>query len=287
MTHQEIEANEIVERYVLHQLGPDERRAFQEHYFACDECFTRAQIEARFVAGVRDASRAGALAAQTETPQPARAFFPRGIFGWAIPALALILLVALALSAFWAISLRRENQRLAAQAEERNRELDRLQQLEARLRELESNDRALKEQKESLTKEIEQLKAQLAGSGRGRDDRLAQLNQTDIKAPVINIYPTGDPQRGAGSSEINHVQVPRGADGVVLILGDYKPGYATYRLEIKNASGQLLTTRAGLKQDKNGDLSVMFGRSLLSPGKFQLKLYGGQQAIAEYWILVE
>jgi hypothetical protein len=286
MTHQEIEANEIVERYVLHQLGPDDRRSFQDHYFGCDECFTRAQVEARFVAGVRSVSRAGVLA--VDQPHAQRQSFAGGIFGWAIPALALILLVTLGLSAFWAISLRRENQRLAvAQAEERNRELDRLQHLEAKLRELESSDRALREQKESLTKEIEQLKAKLPDTERGRDDRLGRVNQSDINVPVINIYPAGNPQRGTGTSEVNRVQVPSDVGRIVLILGDYKPGYSAYRLEIRNAAGRLVTTRARLKQDQNGDLSVKLSRTLLSPGKYQLKLYGAQQAIAEYWILVE
>jgi hypothetical protein len=47
---------------VRHKLPPDERRAFQEHYFACEECFEQVQITARLVAGVRRASRKGVLA---------------------------------------------------------------------------------------------------------------------------------------------------------------------------------------------------------------------------------
>ena len=59
MNHHEIEQDEIVERYVRHRLAADERLAFQEHYFACDECFAQVQTTARFVAGVRQAARAG------------------------------------------------------------------------------------------------------------------------------------------------------------------------------------------------------------------------------------
>ena len=66
MTHQEIEKNEVIERYVRHQLSPDERRAFQEHYFACEECFEAVQATARFIAGVREASRKGALATEAD-----------------------------------------------------------------------------------------------------------------------------------------------------------------------------------------------------------------------------
>ena len=59
MTHQEIEAGETIERYVRHRLPPDERRAFQEHYFNCEECFEQVQMTARLIAGVRQASRRG------------------------------------------------------------------------------------------------------------------------------------------------------------------------------------------------------------------------------------
>lgn len=59
MTHQEIQQQEIIERYVRHRLAPAERRAFQEHYFACAECFEQVQLTARFVTAVRQAARQG------------------------------------------------------------------------------------------------------------------------------------------------------------------------------------------------------------------------------------
>ena len=61
MTHQEINQNEIVERYLLHKLPPEERHAFQEHFFDCDDCFQQVQTTSRFIAGVRHASRRGLL----------------------------------------------------------------------------------------------------------------------------------------------------------------------------------------------------------------------------------
>jgi hypothetical protein len=64
MTHHEIEQQDIIERYVRHQLKPDERRAFQEHYFACDECFAAVESTAKFIAGVQRSARVGVLAEQ-------------------------------------------------------------------------------------------------------------------------------------------------------------------------------------------------------------------------------
>ncbi|MEW6130006.1 MAG: zf-HC2 domain-containing protein [Acidobacteriota bacterium] len=57
MNHREIDDNEIIERYARHQLSPEERRAFQEHYFACDACFDKVQMMARLIAGICEASR--------------------------------------------------------------------------------------------------------------------------------------------------------------------------------------------------------------------------------------
>jgi hypothetical protein len=68
MNHQEIEQQDIIERYVRRQLPPAERRAFQEHYFACDECFEQVQTTARFVAAVRQASRKGSFAESAAEP---------------------------------------------------------------------------------------------------------------------------------------------------------------------------------------------------------------------------
>lgn len=61
MLHSKIQDEEIVERYVRNQLVPEERQAFEEHFFGCDECFARLQTVDAFVAGIRDASARGLL----------------------------------------------------------------------------------------------------------------------------------------------------------------------------------------------------------------------------------
>ena len=118
MTHQEIQANEIIEQYVRGKLPTAEQRAFQEHLFECDECFQEAEFTARFVAGVLDASRTGVLTAhdQPERAGTVSAWFNQGwAFRWAMPALAASLLIAIVLIGWWALSLRRQNQWLTQQ----------------------------------------------------------------------------------------------------------------------------------------------------------------------------
>jgi len=72
MTHDQIRVAKFIERYVLHKLTPAERQAFQEHFFECEECFQETNVAARFIAGVRDASRSGVLAALKKEPHRAQ-----------------------------------------------------------------------------------------------------------------------------------------------------------------------------------------------------------------------
>jgi hypothetical protein len=76
-THEQIEADEVIEQYVRRQLGDKERRAFEEHILDCGQCFEKVQEMERFVAGVRYASQADLATAPARRPfrmAPAYAF---------------------------------------------------------------------------------------------------------------------------------------------------------------------------------------------------------------------
>jgi len=101
MLHMQIENDEVVERYVRHRLTPEDRQAFEEHYFACDECFAKVQAMERFVAGVRDAAECGVLAdAAVETSRRAPAWVLWAFAGSSAAA------IALAAVASWALLVR-------------------------------------------------------------------------------------------------------------------------------------------------------------------------------------
>jgi hypothetical protein len=98
MLHTQIENDELVERYVRNRLTPEDRQAFEEHYFACDECFAKVQVMERFVAGVRDAAERGALAdAAAEASRRAPAWALWAFAGSSAAAIALAAVVAWAL----------------------------------------------------------------------------------------------------------------------------------------------------------------------------------------------
>jgi anti-sigma factor RsiW len=84
MMHKDIEDQEIIERYVRNQLSPEERRAFEDHFFGCEECFEKLQITERFIAGLDDAGNRGLL----DSSSPAEAPPARAWGSWTLTALA-------------------------------------------------------------------------------------------------------------------------------------------------------------------------------------------------------
>jgi anti-sigma factor RsiW len=84
MMHQDIEDQEIIERYLRNQLAPEERQAFEEHFFGCEECFEKLQATEQFIAGIRDAGSRGLLGRR----QPSDAAPARTWRAWMFPALA-------------------------------------------------------------------------------------------------------------------------------------------------------------------------------------------------------
>jgi hypothetical protein len=87
LTHETIQNRGWVEAYVQRRLTAEETAAFEEHYFACDQCFAEMEELKKFIAGVRQAGRRGLLDAQ---PAPRR---------WAMPAFAFASITALMLAA--------------------------------------------------------------------------------------------------------------------------------------------------------------------------------------------
>jgi anti-sigma factor RsiW len=93
MMHQDIEGQEIIERYVRNQLTAEERQAFEEHFFGCDECFEKLQITERFIAGLDDAGNRGLL-----DSAPSAGVAPAHTWGsWMFPAFAASSFAAVAL----------------------------------------------------------------------------------------------------------------------------------------------------------------------------------------------
>jgi len=103
LMHQDIKDQEIIERYVRNQLTAEERQAFEEHFFGCDECFEKVQITERFIAGLDDAGNRGLL----DSVPSASAVPARNWGAWMFPAFTASSCVAIALAvvAGWSLFL--------------------------------------------------------------------------------------------------------------------------------------------------------------------------------------
>jgi hypothetical protein len=68
MTHEEIEALNLDERYLMGRLAPDECARFEEHFVDCPECLDRLEAAERFRAALKPIAAAEAARASAVRP---------------------------------------------------------------------------------------------------------------------------------------------------------------------------------------------------------------------------
>jgi hypothetical protein len=272
MTHQEIQDREIIERYARRQLAPDERRAFQEHYFECDQCFERAQVEARFIAAVRQASRKGLLAEGETEPVRWWASLLTPAFG-AAAAAALLLAVIIG----W-LALR---QPMAPRPEIARQE----------------RPSPSPNQAPNQPGAAEQNTAQGASPTPERNDRpkppkledqrdlLAQNRppeESPSKLPFVLLESSRDTSAGG-----NQLTLPANATAAILRI-EIEPGasFTSFQCQVLDSARRLVTIGAGGKASSLGSVAVRAPATTLQDGKYLVRCYGlhqGQrQLIGEY-----
>lgn len=277
MTHREVIEGEVVERYVLNSLPPDDRRAFQEHFFECDDCFARAQETSRFVAGVRQASRAGALSERESAAAPA------GWAGWLKPAFAAAAFasVLLAFALGWLLlsqmpRLREDIARERQAREQAEREGQR------RLAEAKEAGEASAEERRRLESELARLESErarpesrpelLAQNRPGGPERPSALSRerSQANAPLVILDAVRGPQ-GAGGHQLTLA----GGSAAATIWIEVGPGerFDSYRLQILQG-GRAVETVSGAKPNSYGAVAVTIPARLLPPGKYRVRLFG-------------
>jgi hypothetical protein len=277
MTHQEIEDNEIVERYVCHRLSADERRAFQEHFFACDGCFDKVQMTARFIAGVRDASVAGVLAQGATAPQ-ATAAAGAWWTNWLKPAFVVATAASVLLAVLLGWLLLNQIPRLRGDVE---RERGARQQVEREQQELErEKQQALDGLQNELAKEREQLEQERTERAK-LQKQLEELahnrlpsesnatNRTQANAPIVILEALRDSQTG------NELELPANARSATLWI-EVEPGnrFTNFSLQLITREGHVVTTVSGAKKNSYGAVAVNLTAKILRVGNYVVKLYG-------------
>lgn len=93
MDHVEALKSKATERYFLGEMTPPEREAYEDHYFACQECASDVKATAALMDNVREVFRRERAAAQTARVRSESG----GWFGWMRPAYAMAAVAMLVL----------------------------------------------------------------------------------------------------------------------------------------------------------------------------------------------
>ncbi len=94
MNHDLAVKSQACEKYLLGELSPDLRDAYEEHYFSCAECATQLRIAAELIgAGQRIFAEAPAVAARERAVQESGGWLHGFRPAFAIPVLAGLLLI--------------------------------------------------------------------------------------------------------------------------------------------------------------------------------------------------
>jgi hypothetical protein len=188
------------------------------------------------------------------------AFLSPAGYSYAIAGALLIVSVALGV---WAISLYRENQRLAAGVNQRLNERERALAAAA-----ESLAKA-RQQAEEAARRSEEQEKQIAELRRSFDE----LSQPQINVPIYDIEskPDRDPQ---GSSP-TEVAIPAGTNLFTLILhSSDRRSYPGYTLEVVDGRNQVVWRGQGLRKSEYGTFTIALPRRLFPAGRYRIKLYG-------------
>jgi hypothetical protein len=92
MDHSEAVQLKTAERYILGELTPSQRDAFEEHFFGCIECADDVKFAAMFADNAREALRTVPAPEIVAAPRPSPA---KGWFGWLRPGYAMGLVALL------------------------------------------------------------------------------------------------------------------------------------------------------------------------------------------------
>jgi putative zinc finger protein len=275
MTHNDMHQNEVIERYVRGQLQPDERQAFEEHFFICDECFQQVQVNERFIAGVHYAARANTLApgvGQSSITKPDSPWLT-----WLKPVLLITTTASLilALAVGWLLFYRMPAMRNELASERQSRE-----ETEHRNRQsLDDTQQDLDNERRERARLENELRQRPGGNSNNQPTLLAEAQPN---VPLVMLEATRD----GGSNEL---ALPAGAKNVVLWL-EVEPGarFDSFRLQIYSADNRLILTIDGLKKNAYGALAASVPASVFQSDKHLVKLFGmnQQQLLGEYKLQV-
>lgn len=260
MNHGYIEEHEVVERYLLGQLAPEEAESFEEHYLSCQECLDRLELTESMERGFKRAAGQDAAAAVRQLA--AATWFSR--LGRARQAATLLMGVFVLLVVPGGLTLLQFGH------------LD---------RELADARKALAREREAATgrgSEAAALSSDLAASrGELERERQAHARVEELLAEAgkpqgnLRIYDL-DGERGAAGEPTAQV---RRTPGVIFRLAIDPPHPPSYLAVVRDSRGREVTRLTGLQSDESDTLTLRLGSDPLAPGDYTITISAGGKPV--------
>lgn len=236
MTHEQIDAADVIDRYVRGDLDAATSDAFEEHYFECDTCFARVQELESLRGAVRDAVATGAL--NDEAPAmahpaavlPGRTARSTPIMTW----LPLAATLALVTGLFW--------------------------------RSAYVQMPALRTELSTISAERDQLKGALDAAKAAPVAPVTPVAAIEANLPMVTLAS----ERAVGDTPV--VQVAADAAHFLVVIDGPPSPNGRGALAIVTGSGAPITSVRGLIRDANGVWTVNLPAASFPAGVYRFRL---------------
>jgi hypothetical protein len=273
MNHDDIENDDIADRYLMGRLAPEEADRFEEHYLSCQECLGRLDRAEKLQRGLKraaaeDAARMAAVRQAGFFAVLARLGRSR-LAGLAMAA-ALFVLILPGMLAY------RELGRLGQELDRANEALAARQQPEpAPVAGGDNEASAARAAQEKLEAERQRLTGELERERtvrQGLEKDLAQAWQPQANTPILSLSPE---RGGPGDAEpVHQVRLPATPGWIVLSLELDRPEYERYRVTLLSKGREEIWRSGGLEPNELDSLAVSLPTTLLKPGDYLLRVEG-------------
>ncbi|HEX6903096.1 MAG TPA: zf-HC2 domain-containing protein [Thermoanaerobaculia bacterium] len=263
MDHTYIEDRQIVDRYVLGNLPPEEAARFEEHYLSCPECLDRLDVAESMQRGFQRAAGRDMARVAAARQLALVAWLSRLGRSRQMAALLMAVLVVAVLPA--GLAWRKIG--------ERDRELEQTRSALEQERERSEAGSRRGAEVEKLRVEVEAGRRDLAREREAREsavEQLAQSRQPQGNVPILFL----DAERGGAGESSVRLRLPAKPGWVVLALTIDPPHQPTYRVILRDANGREIWRGGDLRIDDRDSLSLSLPSSLLAPGDYTLAVEG-------------
>ncbi|HEY7215484.1 MAG TPA: zf-HC2 domain-containing protein [Thermoanaerobaculia bacterium] len=255
MDHTHVEAQEVVDRYVMGKLSAEEAERFEEHYLSCPECLDRLELAESMQRGFKRAAGQDVARLAAARQLALVAWLSRLGRSRQMAVLAMAVLVIAILPAGLALREIGERDRELARERERSAAGSQSAAEAGKLRaELQTSRRDLAREREARASAAEQL---------------AQARQPQANVPILFL----DAERGAGEPSVR-LRLPSKPGWIVLALTIDPPYQPSYRVILRDAKGREVWRGGDLRLDERDSLSLSLPSTLLAPGDYTLAVEG-------------